>query len=133
MNVIQLKTMIYTFLSGIATRVYDGQAPIDPTYPYVVYKLASSYVDEDQRIENFRLEIDIWDNKPLSATAIETLTGSIDGDGAITSASGLHRKHYYVGGTLQADFYRDSRFDITDEDPKIKRRQLNYLVKSYLY
>jgi hypothetical protein len=83
-------------------------------------------------MERFYVYIDIWDNKPEDTTVLETLTGSIDGDGNITTASGLHRKHYYLSTTVAADFYREARDDIEDDDPNVRRRQLRYEVLVYL-
>jgi hypothetical protein len=45
----------------------------------------------------------------------------------------LHRKKYYVSGTLQVCVYREARLEIEDEDPAIRRRELRYEVQAYLY
>jgi hypothetical protein len=132
MNVIEFKKMIDVFLLTKADRVFDGWAPPNTQYPFVTYTLSNSYTDENMVMERFYLIIDVWDNKPLDTTALETLVGTIDGDGHITAATGLHRKHYYVSGTLAADTYRESRNDIEDEDYNIRRRQLRYEVLVYL-
>lgn len=132
MNVIALKTMIYAYLATKSSRVYDTQAPAKVAYPYVVYALDTSDSEINLKREDFMLTIDIYDNNQFDTTAVETLTGSIDGDGAIVSASGLHRKHYYAVSTLQADFYRVSRDTIEEDDPNIQHRQLRYEVMTYL-
>ncbi len=132
MNVIELKKMIYTFLKTMADRVFDRIAPPDTMYPFVTYNLRSSFTDENFVMERFMLDVDVWDNDPLDTTALETLVGSIDGDGHITAATGLHRKHYYVSAVVAADSYREGRFDIDDEDPNIRRRKLRYEVLVYL-
>jgi hypothetical protein len=132
MNTIELKKMIKAFLATKSSRVYDTQAPAKIEYPYVVYTLDNSTPDENVKREDFTLVIDIFDNNQFNATDIETLAGTIDGDGAIVSASGLHRKHYFSNGVLQADFYRTNRDTIEEEDPKIRHMQLIYDVMSYL-
>jgi len=132
MNVIELKKMIYAFLKTKTERVFPEMAPPNTTYPFITYGLSTSFTDPNQHMEIFTLEVDIWDNKPLDTTALETLTGTVDGDGAMTAASGLHRKHYYVSGTLRTDVYRDTRLEIDDPDPAIRRRQLRYTIYTYL-
>ena len=132
MNTIELKKMLSAFLKTKHARVYpDDSVPDNAVFPYVTFSLGSSFTDQNQKMERFTLEIDIWDNKS-DTTALETITGSIDGDGALTSTSGLHRKKYYVSGTLQTSIYRENRLEISDADPKIRRRQLRYEVQSYL-
>ena len=132
MNTIELKKMIKTFLATKSSRVYDTQAPAKIEYPYVVYTLDNSSSDENVKREDFTLVVDIFDNNQFNATDIETLAGTIDGDGAIVSASGLHRKHYFASTVLQADFYRTNRDTIEEEDPKIRHMQLVYDVMTYL-
>ena len=132
MNTIELKKMITTFLKTKASRVYASDAvPGNAVLPYTTHKLTSSFTDENQKLEIFTLLVDNWDNKP-DTTALETVTGSIDGDGNKVSATGLHEKKYFVSGTLQACFYREARLEIEDEDPAIRRRQLRYEVQAYL-
>jgi hypothetical protein len=133
MNTIELKKMITTFLKTKTTRVYPFDAvPSNAVPPYTTYHLTSSFTDENQKREDFSLTIDNWDNKP-DTTALETLTGSIDGDGNKVSATGLHNKKYFVSSTLQACFYREARLEIENEDPAIRRCQLRYEVQTYLF
>jgi hypothetical protein len=99
--------------------------------PYTTYSLDSSIPDLNQKMERFMLLIDNWDNA-AETTALETVTGSIDGNGDKVSATGLNNKKYFVSGVLQACFYREARLEIRDEDPNIKRRQLRYEVQTYL-
>ena len=132
MNVIELKKIIKLFLETKADRVYDGWGRPKTGYPYVTYTLNYSVTDTNMTMEHFMLDIDIWDNKPLDTTELETISGEIDGDGDIRNATGLHRRRYYVSKTVTADFYKESRNDIEDEDPNIRRRQLRYEVLVYL-
>jgi hypothetical protein len=132
MNTIELKKAIYAFLATKCGRTYPEQVPHNTAYPFVTYSLRSSFADENQRMEVFFLDIDVWDNKPMDTTDLETLVGQIDGDGSLTAASGLHRRHYYAAGILRADFYREGRLEIDDDDPAIRRRLLQYTVYAYL-
>jgi hypothetical protein len=133
MNTIELKKMIFTFLETKTARVYASDAvPSNVALPYTTYSLISSFTDENQRLEVFTLLVDNWDNNP-DTTALEILTGNIDGNGDKVSATGLHEKKYFVSGLLQACFYREVRLEIKDDDdPAIRRRQLRYTVQAYL-
>jgi hypothetical protein len=132
MNTIELKKMIDTFLKTKASRVYPLDAvPSNAKIPYTTFHLTSSFTDENQKLEVFTLLIDNWDNNP-DTTALETVTGNIDGNGDKVAATGLHNKKYFVSGTLQTCFYREARLELEDEDPAIRRRQLRYEVQAYL-
>ena len=131
MNVTELKKAIYAYLKTKTNNVYEVQAPAKAVFPYVVYSLQNSNTHINEQREDFDLYIDVYDNGQLDSTTIDTIIGSIDGDGAIVSASGLHRKHYYVASTLQADFYRTSKNDLSDEE-NVRHVQLIYDVMSYL-
>jgi len=132
MNTIELKKMITVFLKTKTSRAYDFDAVPSPVkLPYTTYHLTSSFTDENQKLEVFTLLVDNWDNNS-DTTALETVTGSIDGNGDKVSATGLHNKKYFVSGTLQACFYREYRLEIEDDDPNIRRRQLKYTVQAYL-
>ena len=128
MNILELRKQLVIFLETKATRVYYQNAPEDATFPYVTFSLASSI--EDYQREIFTLNVDVWDNSEATTT-LETLVGDIDGDGAISSATGLHRKHFY-SANVQFDAYRATRLTIDDEDERIKRRQLVYNLYVYL-
>lgn len=131
MNTIELKKMISTFLLTKCAQTYPfDSVPETASFPRVTYRL-TSFTDENQKMERFTLYVDCRDNK-ADTTALETLVGNIDGDGAMVSATGLHRKKYFVDGTLQATIYRDGRNEFDDEDPQIRWRQLRYEVQAYL-
>ena len=130
MNILNLRKVIYDFLITKQTRTFYEVAPENTAFPYVTFNLASSFANLNQVGESFRLEVDVWDNV-LSTVALDTLVGQIDGDGAIVNASGLHRKHIN-NSKVQADFYREARLSIPDEDERIKRRKLIYEVEAYL-
>lgn len=131
MSVIELKKAIFAFLKTKTSKVYEAQAPAKAAYPYVVYSLQNSVTHINEKREDFDLYIDVYDNNQFDSTDLDTLVGQIDGNGAIVGASGLHRKHYYVASTLQADFYRTSKRDLSD-DENVKHVELIYDVMSYL-
>ena len=130
MNVLELKKQLQTFLKTKATRVYYERANHVSTYPYVVFNLRNSIEQEGNR-EDFILEIDVWGYED-GVTALETLVGNIDGDGSLTSPTGLHRKLIYVSDSISIKLYRESRLDIADSDERVRRRQLRYIAQVYL-
>lgn len=132
MNVIELKTAIYEFLATKSSRVFDEQAPAKVAYPYVVFSLDTSMTDENQEREDFDLIVDVYDNNQFNSTDLDTLVGQIDGDGAMTSASGLHRRHHYEEGVLRADFYRVTRTVNYEPDERVRHVELGYTVMCYL-
>jgi hypothetical protein len=132
MNVIELKKMIYNFLITKSGRVFDEQAPAKVEYPYIVFSLDYSDTDDNQRMEVFDMTVDVFDNKQFDRTSIDALIGSIDGDGAMVNATGLHRKHYFVDSILRADLYRVNRDTIYEKDENISHIQLEYEVYTYL-
>ena len=133
MNTKEIKKMIYSFLKTVTNNVYNEQAPAKVAYPYVIYNLELSDTMPDQKFEVHDLVIEIYGNDQFDSTSIDLIASNIDGDGAITNATGLHRKHYYVANTLQCDIYRESRDKIYESDGNIRVLELTYNVNAYLY
>jgi hypothetical protein len=130
-GVYELKKVIYDFLSSINTNVYDEITPQNITYPYIVYILNDSDTNENQKMEEFDLRIDVFANNQFDSTDMDSIVGQIDGDGAIVGATGLHRKHYYSAGEVRADFYRTNRNSVQDNEKNIKHVELTYDVFVY--
>lgn len=117
---INLLTNLFSKLTAIHPRTYLETAPPKSQFPYVVFSLPTS--DESDYREDFILEIDIWDNKPLDTTMVETLTDNID--------KALNRS--FVNTTdFQYSAYRMNRLMLPDPDENIRRRQLRYQIKYY--
>lgn len=136
MNTIELKKMLYNFLITVNKNIYEKKTPSKISYPYIVYYLDLSETDDNQKMEIFDLYIDIFDNKEFDTTTIDALASSIDGDGAIHGATGLHRKHYFESGKLQCDIYRTNRDGDppgqSTQDQNINQIRLEYQVMAYL-
>jgi hypothetical protein len=122
-------------LSGTA-RVFQDRAPdtdprtrLPPVFPYVVWRVTGLTEDEDRDLGG--LEVDVWDDKPTTDD-LERLADQLDGDGAKTSPSGLHRHRWYIHGDVGAILYRISRLSVPDPDPGLRRRQLRYRIQTYL-
>lgn len=119
-KMVELRTMIQTYLKTKNSRIYFQIAPDNATYPFVVYELPNSI--DDGAMENFVLDIDVWDDKS-DTTALETLASDID--------NGLHRLTLVQNG-LGATFYRTSRLSMTDDDSRLRRRRLIYQIRTHI-
>ncbi|MBU9724125.1 MULTISPECIES: DUF3168 domain-containing protein [Bacillaceae] len=119
MKMIKIRKDIKAFLKSYHPRIHHENAPDDAEYPFVVYNFPNSV--DDGSLENFVLELDIWDNK-ADTTEMETIIGSID--------KALHRRTVAIGD-LSMSFYRENRLVITDPDKRLRRRQYVYQVRTY--
>lgn len=62
MELIKLKEYVYQKISSLVSiNVYDTTAPLEATFPYVVFNFASSSYTMDTRAD-WILEINIWDD-----------------------------------------------------------------------
>ena len=123
-----LLTYIYGKIVALSEKeVYQEKVPegTTPTYTYLVFTL--SIPDRIQEQDRGFLEIDFWDNTNNIA-ALETLVSKVDGNSSRENPTGLDELRY-LGGGIQAVFYRTLRTVVPDPDIKIRRRQLRYLVK----
>lgn len=116
---IELRKQLNKILKSIHPRVYYMKATDKETFPYIVYDLPQSYSNDDQEI--FNLDIDIWDNNQ-DTTELEILSGTIWNE--------LDRYHFIDEGT-QFSIYRQGRFTIDDDDPRIKRRTLTFNIRYF--
>ena len=123
-------TAVDARLKTLATRVYYGdQIPPREYMPYVHWKYTTTTDMED--LEDFFIEVEITDAGP-DATRIEGIVAAIDGDGAKTSPSGLHRWSYGTGARPTFRMFRINRGSLPALDENIQRRQLRYRARVYL-
>lgn len=119
---IELQKFIVGELKKVSQRVFLEQAADGAAFPYVVYRLPIS--DENNRREDFMLEIDMWDRPANGSTvALQNLSDAID--------NALNRLIYTDSAGWNARFYRVNRLMVPDPDAAIRRRQLRYEVKVY--
>lgn len=114
------KLSIYARLSTVCDRVFSERVEIDTTFPYVVYKISDS--DALDSREDFMITVDIWDNNS-DTTALETLTNSV--------ADALN---YYI---YEDDYsfyhaYKQRQLEVPDPNPSIHRRQIIFVLKTYM-
>ena len=107
-------------LDTLADRVYYGDST-DPRgkIPYVVYRYTSTI--DIEKLEDFIMEVDIIDNGPDPLT-IEGIVNAIDGDGNITSPSGMN--YYNLKNVFRC--FRINRLNLPSGDENLLRRQLRY-------
>lgn len=116
---IELRKQLNKILKTIHPRVYYMKATDKKTFPYIVYDLPQSYSDGEQEI--FNLDIDVWDNNQ-DTTELETLSRIIWNE--------LDRYHF-IDEDMQFSIYRQGRFTIDDDDPRIKRRTLTFNIRYF--
>jgi hypothetical protein len=119
-KVIELRTALQTLLKTVHARVYYQTAPDTAVFPYLVFDLPNSV--DSGTLENFILDIDFWDDD-TNTTALETLADSVD--------IILHRKTLLITDKMCMAIYRDNRLNVSDDDPRIRRRRYTYQARTY--
>ena len=127
MRGVEFSKAIGNYLASKITRAYKSKAPQDAAFPYAVFYLPNS-INTDPS-EDFYLDVDVWDDDQ-DTTVLENLVDIIDGNGDPLNPTGLHHKTIRADN-ITATFYRESRSEIEDEDPRLSRRQLQYSVRVY--
>lgn len=125
---IELFKFIYQKLDTLSgKKVYQEKVPEDeaPDFPYLVFNFSIPDRNVEQAL-GF-LEIDFWSSNDDLET-LENLVSAVDGNSSRDNPTGLDELRFFGNG-FQAVFYRIFRGNIPDPDPKIRRRQLRYLVK----
>jgi hypothetical protein len=123
-------TALHTRIDSLADRVFYGDIIAPGTkIPYVTWKYTTT--SDIETLEDFFVEVDITDNGP-DATRIEGIVAAIDGDGSLTSASGLNYWKSGSGARPTFRMFRINRLALPALDEMILRRQLRYRVRTYL-
>jgi hypothetical protein len=130
MALVDFITAIYTRLDTLADRVFYGDV-INPDIkiPYVTFKYTST--TDIESLEDFIIEVTITDNG-TDATRIEGIVAAIDGDGALTSPTGLNYWRSGTGARPTFRMFRINRLTLPSVDENLLRRQLRYRVRTYL-
>lgn len=74
----ELADAVYTALIALHARVYRNDAPKKPTFPYIVYRVASGF--DTYPTSDYRVDVKIYERNDgtISVRTIETLGDSID-------------------------------------------------------
>lgn len=96
----ELADSVYTVLSGLHTRVYRNDAPKGPTFPYVVYRVASG--SDSYPTSDYRVDVKIYElnNGTVSMRTIEALGDSID---AALNTKVIGTKYHFTKDLRQFD------------------------------
>lgn len=116
----ELRTEMQRILKTLHPRVFFQVATDIAVKPYVVFDFPNSV--ESGSLENFVLDIDVWDDSP-DTTALEALIDTIDDT--------LHKKSILLSDKMGIVIYRENRLTLTDDDPRIRRRKYTYQVRTY--
>lgn len=121
MELINLKKCIYARLDALTTiTVYDGQLPInddDITFPYVIYKLTGSTIEENRY--NYICELNYWNN-------------SNDDSSILEAANDIKQGFNHYWETSTDGFYTsdiDFEAQLDDVDKNISRINQRYILK----
>jgi hypothetical protein len=116
---IELRTQIHALLKSLTDHVYHINAPDQAVFPYIVYTMQTS--DNGEFTELITLDIDGWDNT-ADETQLETMMQTVN--------DGLNKKVISMDDWAVV-FYNESKLELTDEDPRIKRRKYSYSGKIF--
>ena len=125
-----LRKTVKAYLDTKHAHVYFNRAPEKADFPYLVFSFAPSFTPDEGR-EQLLVDIDGWD-KPGDgdSTALEALMDSVNGDGDLSTPSGLDRQAIQANDIL-AVFRLESRDPLDDPDPQILRRKYTYNTTVY--
>lgn len=117
---IELRKVINSLLKQVEQNTFYENASDNTPFPYVVFNLDSVNFSNIGR-DDFILTVDIWDRNNDSTT-VEILADKIE--------SKLDFKNNPTDKVLPT-FYKESRKKLTDEDKRIRRRQLTFTIQNY--
>lgn len=105
-------------VTEVHPRVYVEERDKNFRYPYILMNLVTS--NDDERKENFVLEVDVYEN--LSKQDTKRLEDLAD---KVNKAFKFKR---LVGSDFHCRLKRINRINVPDPDPNVRRRQLRFLV-----
>lgn len=115
---IDIRKAIHAKLKSLTdNQVFHHNVSDDKAYPYIVYRLEISSVDEST--DRVDLEINGWDNTD-DTTALETMMANIDLDKTVITTD-----------DLSVVFYIENKLVLDEEDNNIKRRRYSYTGKLF--
>ena len=123
-------TAITTKLNTLTSRAFYGDviAP-DTKLPYTTWKYPST--TDIESLEDFIIEVTITASG-TDADRIEGIVEAIDGDGSLTSPTGLNYWHSGSGARPTFRMFRINRLTLPSVDENLLRRQLRYRARVYL-
>ena len=117
----ELRQLITAQLNTISGVTYYREAPDDASYPYKTFELTTANLGDLNR-DDIDLCVDIWDHN-TNSKAVETIADAVE--------DLFNAKNMPQTGILPT-FFRDSRYQVTEDDKTIQHIQLHFLVQSYI-
>lgn len=117
----ELRQLITAQLNTIPGVTYYREAPDDASYPYKTFELTTANLGDLNR-DDIDLCVDIWDHN-TNSKAVETIADAVE--------NLFNAKNLPQTGILPT-FFRDSRYQVTEDDKTIQHIQLHFLVQSYI-
>lgn len=117
----ELRQLITAQLNTISGVTYYREAPDDAIYPYKTFELTTANLGDLNR-DDIDLCVDIWDHN-TNSKAVETIADAVE--------NLFNAKNLPQTGILPT-FFRDSRYQVTEDDKTIQHIQLHFLVQSYI-
>jgi hypothetical protein len=129
-SMLDVYTLIYNTLNPICNTYADHypttleQEDGHKKYPYIEFSFPYA-MPNNTFSDNNLLYVDIWDNKSGNIVGIETIT-----DNAEKALNRLQLNN----DKMQICIYKNNpcRFPVPDTDINIQRRELRFIVKTYL-
>lgn len=115
--------IIKSKISNVADRVYLEKAPQGATFPFVTYRIQDSLNENENCREDFLFLVDVW-GKQDNTTTVDDLQYNIGLE--------LNRFVYPASTSITFHSYLVNRLMLLDSDESIKRRQLQFIVKTYI-
>ena len=117
----ELRQLITAQLNTISGVTYYREAPDDASYPYKTFELTTANLGDLNR-DDIDLCVDIWDHN-TNSKAVENIADAVE--------DLFNAKNMPQAGILPT-FFRDSRYQVTEDDKTIQHIQLHFLVQSYI-
>lgn len=116
---IDVRRTIHLHLETIHPSVHYLKAPEDETFPYLVYEIEITHIEDD--LHMVTLDIDGWDDNE-DTTPLELLMNNVQ--------KNLNRKTIF-NENLAMFLTLDRKFSVTDPNPQLNRRR--YIFSGRLY
>ncbi len=117
----ELRQLITAQLNTASGITYYRDAPDDAKYPYKTFELTAANLGDINR-DDIDLCVDIWDHS-TNCKAVEIIADEIE--------NLFNAKNLPQPGILPT-FFRDSRYQVTEDDKTIQHIQLHFLVHNYV-
>lgn len=117
---VELRKIVEMLLKEVNNNVYYVEATNKSPFPYIVFDFNTVDLNNYPREDVF-LVVDVWD-KSDDTMIIENLADDIE--------KKLNRLNYPTA-TVLPTFFLSTRYNLSDENKLLKRRQLRFEIQNY--